>query len=66
MKVKPYRACDICGQQYEKGKDCLKIKVGYDGWDFWGDYQPPWFSKIDICPDCSREILREVEKRRRK
>lgn len=27
MKVKPYRICDICGEEYEKTHGCMRIKV---------------------------------------
>ena len=58
MKIKPYRVCDICGNQYEKRDKCmrvgLKVKIlknemGYD--------DLPIMEKMDICPHCGKMML---------
>lgn len=65
MKIRPYRVCDICGNQYNKVDGCMKIKVkqynnamGYD--------QLPIMDTMDICPRCGKILLFEVNERIKK
>lgn len=62
MKIRPYRVCDICGNQYNKVDGCMKIKVkrynnpmGYD--------ELPIMDTMDICPRCGKILLLVVEER---
>ena len=58
MKVKPYRRCDICNDDYLKVKNCMKIK----------QYSVPLdsgrFENIDVCPTCSKLMIKWIRKQR--
>lgn len=65
MKVKPYRICDICGEEYQKRSGCMKIKVKNL---IYPDYSDSihWFENMDICPACGETLIKQVQKMRRK
>ena len=69
MKVKPYRICDICKNEYEKTHGCMRIKVKrfYDAYGFCDMYGTPKFmSTMDICPACGEILIEQTLKIRRK
>lgn len=53
MKVKPYRVCDICGQEYNKHNGILKIRI-YDQYEEGELF--PW-KKVDICSNCAAKLI---------
>ena len=67
MKVKPYRICDICGEEYEKTHGCMSIKVKrfydiYGFCDMYGDLKI--MSTMDICPECGYLMIDWILNRR--
>ena len=56
MKVKPYRICDICGQEYYKNNGILKVKI-YNQ-PFEGDLFP--WEKVDICSNCDAKLINNI------
>lgn len=67
MKVKPYRICDICKNEYEKTHGCMRVKVKrfYDAYGFCDMYGDPKFmSTMDICPACGEILIDWIRDRR--
>ena len=61
MKIRPYRVCDICGEEYHKTHNCMKVKILIDPMrytEMYGDL--PIMSKWDICPKCSEDLMSEL------
>ena len=62
MKVKPYRICDICGEEYQKRSGCMKIKVKKI---YSADYIDSInrFESMDICPACGELLIGWIRNR---
>lgn len=61
MKVKPYRVCDICGEEYHKTHNCMKVKILIDPMRYTETYGDlPIMSKLDICPKCAEDLMSEL------
>lgn len=61
MKKRPYRVCDICGEEYHKTHQCMKVKILIDPMrytEMYGDL--PIMSKLDICPKCAEDLMSEL------
>lgn len=61
MKIRPYRVCDICGEEYHKTHNCMKVKILIDPMrytEMYGDL--PIMSKWDICPKCAEDLMSEL------
>ena len=61
MKIRPYRVCDICGDEYHKTHNCMKVKILIDPMrytEMYGDL--PIMSKLDICPKCAEDLMSEL------
>lgn len=54
MKIKPYRICDICGNEYNKTHMSMKVKIIRNSMAYYCCYN---FEKMDICPKCSVEMI---------
>ena len=63
MKVKPYRICDICGEEYQKRSGCMKIKVKNLIYPDYSDSMH-WFETMDICPACGELLIDWIRNRR--
>ena len=63
MKVKPYRICDICGEEYEKRSGCMNIKVKRLQYPDYSD-GIHWFESMDICASCGGMLINLVRNRR--
>ena len=61
MKVKPFRACDICGRAYNKVNGCMKIKV--KRFDQVYNDGSRIMETMDICPRCGSILLCVVKER---
>lgn len=64
MKVKPYRICDICGEEYQKRSGCMKIKVKRLQYPDYSD-SLHFFESMDICASCGMKLIEQVRKMRR-
>lgn len=67
MKIRPYRVCDICGNQYDKTHNCMKVKILNDPMrnkEYYGDLRI--METMDICPRCGKILLYEVSERVKK
>ena len=64
MKVKPYRICDICREEYQKRSGCMKIKVKKLYSEDYID-RINWLESMDICPECGVKLIEQVRKMRR-
>lgn len=66
MKIRPYRVCDICGEEYRKTHNCMKVKILIDPMGYtemYGDL--PIMSKWDICPKLMLKVAdRKTEPQR--
>lgn len=60
MKVKPYRRCDICNDDYLKVKNCMKIKYYRTG-DY---YELNQFENFDVCPVCAKKMIEWIRTQR--
>ena len=61
MKIRPYRVCDICGEEYHKTHNCMRVKILIDPMrytEMYGDL--PIMSKWDICPKCAEDLMAEL------
>lgn len=63
MKVKPYRICDICGEEYQKRNGCMNIKVKRLRWPDYSD-SLEFFDRMDICAPCGILLIEQVRKMR--
>lgn len=61
MKVKPYRTCDICLEEYRKEYKCMKIKINWNYMEYVGGNK---LEKMDICPKCGELMLEWILKQR--
>ena len=58
MKVKPYRICDICKEQYTKRSGCMRItRLEFPSW---ADDDLHFFERMDICPSCADMLIEVV------
>lgn len=61
MKVKPYRACDICSEEYRKSYKCMRVKMN---WNVMGYDGANRLEKLDICPKCGELMFEWILKNR--
>lgn len=60
MKIKPYRICDVCENEYYKVKSCAKVKIMHDPTGF---NDKNYFKNIDICPDCTTNMIKYLKEK---
>ena len=65
MKVKPYRICDICGEEYQRRSGCMKIKVKNLNYPDYSDEPIHFFETMDLCASCGVKLIEQVRKMRR-
>ena len=65
MKIKPYRKCDICGNQYDKSHMAIKVKYLDDSMGYVARGEMiAIMEKMDICPECSEKMIEWIRDQR--
>ena len=63
VKVKPYRICDICRNEYQKKSGCMRIEVKRLQYPDYSD-SLHFFNRMDICPVCGELLTDWIRNRR--